>query len=155
MYIQQLAYMDLSCKWPHRPPTGPRAGRLTSSVDDAVDTVIWAATESAATIVAASIPVLRKFLKQKIISVTTYVQKGSTGRSKKSEQRTADQSKGARQSIHLSNLSKGTSSKSRSQTYAELDDLDDESERSILQEHGDQPRGAAGLQMPPPVGLAV
>lgn len=127
-------------------------------LDDAVDTVIWSATESAATIIAASIPVLRKFLKEKITSAVTYVQ-GSTGRSKRSEQRTADQSKGARQSIHLSNLSsKATSSKPRSRTYSELDDLDDlddESERKMLRENEDQFHQSAGLQMPPPVVVAT
>ena len=124
-------------------------------IDDAVDTVVWSATESAATIIAASIPVLRKFLKEKITSAVTYVQ-GSTGRSKRSEQRTADQSKGARQSIHLSDLSssKATSSKPRTRTYSELDDLDDESGRSILRENEVQFQQNAGLQMPPPVALA-
>lgn len=124
-------------------------------IDDAVDTVVWSATESAATIIAASIPVLRKFLKDKITSAVTYVQ-GSTGRSKRSEQRTADQSKGARKSIHLTNLSsKATSSKPRSRTYTEFDDLDDESGRSILRENEDQFQQNAGLQMPLPVGLAT
>ena len=139
----------------HRPPPGPRMGRLTSVIDDAVDTVIWSATESAATIIAASIPVLRKFLKEKITSAVTYVQ-GSTGRSKNSGQRTADQSNGAKQSVHLSNLSsKGTSSKPRTRTYSELDDIDDESGRSILREYGDQSQQSAGLQMPPPGCLAT
>lgn len=124
-------------------------------IDDAVDTVVWSVTESTATIIAASIPVLRKFLKEKINSAVTYVQQGSTGRSKRSEQRTVDQSKGARKSIHLSDLSsKATSSKPRSRTYSELDDLDDKSERSILREREDQSQQNVGLKMPPPVGLA-
>lgn len=91
-------------------------------LDDALDNNLWTGTEMAATIVAASIPVLRGFFKEK--AATAFRRKG---RSDGSGEPTAA---GARRSVAKQNIrlssktATGTSASSQSRTYLELDDLD-------------------------------
>ena len=76
--------------------------------------------------IAASIPVLRAFLKQKLASTRTLLRIGQTGHSKDASQRSVGGGGSlAKEGIRLSSkIAHGNSSNSRGRTYSELDDLD-------------------------------
>ncbi|ETS73862.1 hypothetical protein PFICI_14808 [Pestalotiopsis fici W106-1] len=100
---------------------------------NAVQSVIWSATESAVTIIAASIPILRKFLKEKISSFGSYVGGyGSSGKSRRTAQ-SAGNSEARRGSVPLSRISiKPDMPKMDTQRRMSQEGTDDESSRSIL-----------------------
>lgn len=143
LYVQQLTRQDISY--------------------DAKDSIIWSATESAATIVAACIPILRKLLKDKVSSAVAYVTgsggisgKRSMGKSRSQTQRSQTASaanafsrKHGGASFEMSSPSqprrtfKGVDimsrlSKSTTCPYGQIDE-DNESNRSILRETSTTP----------------
>ncbi|KAF2998076.1 hypothetical protein E8E14_001810 [Neopestalotiopsis sp. 37M] len=100
---------------------------------NAVQSVLWSATESSVTIIAASIPILRKFLKEKISSFGSYVGGyGSSGKSRRTA--TAGNSEVRRGSVPLSRISIKPDMPTKQDIQPRLSQevTDDESSRSIL-----------------------
>lgn len=106
----------------------------TYPTDNAVQSVVWSATESTVTIIAASIPILRKFLKEKISSFATYIPGayGSSGKSRRTGQ-SAGESEARRGSVPLSRISvKHDTLKADTRRPSSHEVTDDESSKSIL-----------------------
>lgn len=100
--------------------------------DDATKSVIWSAAESAMTIVATSIPVLRAFINKKIGSAISYI-RSSSNRSTNASVMQSRANTNVRLSTIISkketsrNMSRANTSTRNSKNWITLDDISDKS----------------------------